>query len=45
MALSIEQVRVILADKKLLPSRKYSNGELETGAILSHIEDNKRAAG
>jgi diguanylate cyclase (GGDEF)-like protein len=43
--MSIEQVRETLADKKLLPSRKYSNGEIETGTILSHLEENKRAAG
>jgi EAL domain-containing protein (putative c-di-GMP-specific phosphodiesterase class I) len=43
--LSIEQVRGLLADKKLLPSRKYSNGEIEPAAILTHLEENKRVAG
>ncbi len=43
--LSIEQVRALLADKKLLPSRKYIAAETEQAAFLSHLEENQRAAG
>ncbi len=43
--LSIEQVRSLLADKKLLPSRKYIGAETEQAAFLSHLEENQRAAG